>query len=281
MEVTLLGTGGPIPDPQRQGPSVLVRANQLKILVDAGRGVSTQLAKVGVSPLDLGVVLITHLHFDHIGALGDVMMSAWNLGRTEPLPIVGPRGLSAVVDALVGDVFALDVRFRKIEAAHSGVVMPDPGDVFVVTEVDEGVVWESDGVVVEATIVNHGDTLELEGWTALAYKIHCGGRTLVMSGDAVPSPGLIAFAAKADLLMQCCYLGAGELKTESEVFLTTEILGGSREAAQVAQLSEPGALVLTHFRQKSQEELVAIHNEVSAALTCRVVMGSDLLTLEV
>jgi ribonuclease BN (tRNA processing enzyme) len=71
------------------------------------------------------------------------------------------------------------------------------------------------------------------------------------------------------------------LMSESEVFLSTEILSASGEAAQVAHLSEPEALVLTYFRQKSQDELVAIHREVSAVSTCRVVMGSDLLTLEI
>ena len=281
MEVTLLGTGGPMPDPDRQGPSAMVLAGGQKVLVDAGRGVSVQLAKAGVSPLDLDLVLITHLHFDHIGALGDVMMSAWNLGRIEPLPIVGPKGLSAVVDALFRGVFALDIRYRKIEVARSGVVMPDPRDVFVVTEVAEGVVWESGEVVAEAVVVNHGDNLELEGWAALAYKITSGGRKLVLSGDAVPSPALIAFAEKADMLVQCCYLGSSEVRGEPEKFLSTEILGGSREAIQIAHFSEVETLVLTHFRQKSQEELVSIHNEVSAALRCPVVMGSDLLELQV
>lgn len=241
---------------------------------------SVQLAKVGVSPVDLDAVLITHLHFDHIGALGDVMMAAWNLGRTEPLPIVGPEGLGAVVDALLGEVFALDIKYRKIEAARSGGVMPDPGDVFVVTEIADGVAWENGEVVVDAVVVNHGDSLKLAGWTAVAYKITSGGRNLVLSGDAVPTPALAAFAAKADMLVLCCYLSSGEVKGEREKFLSTETLGGSREAVQTAYSSEVETLVLTHFRQKSQDELLSIHNEVSAAVRCPVVIGSDLLTLK-
>lgn len=39
LEITLLGTGSPIPDPDRAGPSTLVRAGAQAFLVDCGRGV--------------------------------------------------------------------------------------------------------------------------------------------------------------------------------------------------------------------------------------------------
>jgi ribonuclease Z len=48
IEVTLLGTGSPIPDPQRAGPSTLVRAGGQLFLVDCGRGVLQRAAAVGV-----------------------------------------------------------------------------------------------------------------------------------------------------------------------------------------------------------------------------------------
>lgn len=39
MQITLLGTGNPIPDARRAGPSTLVRAGGATVLVDCGRGV--------------------------------------------------------------------------------------------------------------------------------------------------------------------------------------------------------------------------------------------------
>jgi ribonuclease Z len=75
IEVTLLGTGSPIPDPNRAGPSTLVRAGGQVFLVDCGRGVLQRAAAVGVGAGGLSALLLTHLHSDHIGDLGDVLIT--------------------------------------------------------------------------------------------------------------------------------------------------------------------------------------------------------------
>lgn len=62
LEITLLGTGSPIPDPDRAGPSTLVRAGAQAFLVDCGRGVLQRAAAVGVGAAGLSAVLLTHLH---------------------------------------------------------------------------------------------------------------------------------------------------------------------------------------------------------------------------
>ena len=50
IEIVLLGTGSPLPDPLRAGPSTLVRAGGATVLVDCGRGVLMRAAAVGVAP---------------------------------------------------------------------------------------------------------------------------------------------------------------------------------------------------------------------------------------
>ena len=92
MRLTLLGTGGPRPDPDRQGPATLLETDGLALLFDAGRGVATQLARAGVTPEHLDAVFLTHHHYDHIGGLGDALMAAWNNGRDRRLPAYGPHG---------------------------------------------------------------------------------------------------------------------------------------------------------------------------------------------
>ena len=72
MKITLLGTGSPIPDPNRAGPSTLVRTGTATVLVDCGRGVLLRLTAAGVLPPMLSAVFLTHLHSDHISDLNDV-----------------------------------------------------------------------------------------------------------------------------------------------------------------------------------------------------------------
>ncbi|MBA2624286.1 MAG: MBL fold metallo-hydrolase, partial [Acidimicrobiia bacterium] len=62
VRITLLGTGSPLPSPDRAGPATLVQAGQATLLVDCGRAVVMRLAAAGVLPLGVSAVLLTHLH---------------------------------------------------------------------------------------------------------------------------------------------------------------------------------------------------------------------------
>ena len=84
MKITLLGTGGPRPDPRRQGPALVVAIGEERLLFDAGRGVAVQLLRAGVRLADVNPVFITHHHYDHIGDLGDLILSTWLEGRRQP-----------------------------------------------------------------------------------------------------------------------------------------------------------------------------------------------------
>ncbi len=77
IEVTLLGTGSPMVDPNRAGPSTLVRAGDQTFLVDCGRGVLMRAAAVGVGAANISALLLTHLHSDHITDLSDVITTRW------------------------------------------------------------------------------------------------------------------------------------------------------------------------------------------------------------
>ena len=72
IDITLLGTGSPIPDANRAGPATLVRAGRSHFLVDCGRGVLMRLRRP-VSAPSTSAVLLTHLHSDHITDLNDVI----------------------------------------------------------------------------------------------------------------------------------------------------------------------------------------------------------------
>ena len=77
IEITLLGTGSPLVDPERAGPATLVRAGSTSLLVDCGRGVLMRAAAAGAQANTLTALLLTHLHSDHITDLNDVITSRW------------------------------------------------------------------------------------------------------------------------------------------------------------------------------------------------------------
>ena len=136
MDIILTGTGSPLPDPNRAGPSTLVKAGDTHILVDAGRGVVMRMAAVGSSPDLLTGVLITHLHSDHICALNDVITTHWIRTREDKvLKIYGPVGTAGFVErqihALEDDIgYRIEHHDPLTEGPQVEVTELQPGDVF-------------------------------------------------------------------------------------------------------------------------------------------------------
>ncbi|MSZ72112.1 MAG: MBL fold metallo-hydrolase, partial [Actinobacteria bacterium] len=112
MKVTLLGTGSPIPDPNRGGPCTLVQAGQQHIMIDCGRAAIMRLLGAGVLPGMVSTILITHLHSDHITDLNDLVTTRWVMMPVNiPLKVVGPVGTRQVVDAML-TMLTLDQGYR-------------------------------------------------------------------------------------------------------------------------------------------------------------------------
>ena len=102
IDVCLLGTGGTMPLPDRFLSSVLVRCEGRLILIDCGEGTQVSIRRLGWGIRDIGTILITHFHADHISGLPGLLLTIGNSGRgpEEPVTIVGPRSIKKVVDSL-------------------------------------------------------------------------------------------------------------------------------------------------------------------------------------
>jgi ribonuclease Z len=96
FQVTLLGTGAPIPLPNRFGPSTLVEVGGQKLLFDAGRGAPIRLRQINVPVGKVNALFITHYHSDHTTGIPDVWITRWVVGgparRTTPFRVIGPVG---------------------------------------------------------------------------------------------------------------------------------------------------------------------------------------------
>jgi ribonuclease BN (tRNA processing enzyme) len=284
MNVTLLGTGGPRPDPTRQGPATLVNVAGLNLLFDAGRGVATQLARAGVAVTDLDAVFITHHHFDHIGGLGDLLMASWNNGRTDTLPVFGPLGTEAIIEAMLGQVYARDIGFRIAEEWALGRPLDHPRSLLAVSEVISRTIDLDHGVTVVVDQVEHGGIaldLDLSEWCTVGYRVSAGGRIVTISGDAVASLGLLRLATGADALVMCAYLAEDEITSPDDDFLVTDVLAGAPQAAAFASEAGVAKLILTHIREKSDDAVKQMHSQVAAAFGGEVIVADDLTTVSV
>ena len=240
IELTLLGTGSPIPDPNRAGPSTLVRAGGQAFLVDCGRGVLQRAAAIGLSPNALAALLLTHLHSNHIAELGDVLITRWVTTFAPdpaPLPIIGPRGTAEVVQATL-KAFGRDIGYRI--AHHADLTAPPPVEV---REYTEGPVWDRDGVVIRVGPTDHRPVVPTIG-----FRIEFGGASVVLAGDTVPCDSLDGLAAGADALVHTAirkdiiaHFPQQRIKDICDYHSSVQ------EAAATARRAGVGTLVLTHY----------------------------------
>ncbi len=137
LDVCLLGTGGMMPLPYRWLTSLMARYNGKSILIDCGEGTQIAMKEKGWSPKPIDIICFTHFHADHISGLPGMLLTMGNAERTEPLLMIGPKGLTRAVNAL--RVIAPELPF-EIECRE-------------ITENEQ--TFEFDGFKIEAFRVNH------------------------------------------------------------------------------------------------------------------------------
>lgn len=116
LELCLLGTGGMLPLPYRALTSLMVRYNGSSILIDCGEGTQNQIRLQGWSFKPIDVICITHFHADHISGLPGMLLTMGNAERTEPLTMIGPKGLERVVNSLriIAPELPFEIKFVEI-----------------------------------------------------------------------------------------------------------------------------------------------------------------------
>jgi len=273
IDITLTGTGSPMIDPNRAGPSTLVTAGDQTFLVDCGRGVLMRTAAVGVGAANLTALLLTHLHSDHITDLSDVITTRWiNSFGPAPLPIIGPPGTRAVVEATLA-ALAPDISYRI--GHHADITAPPE---VVVHEYAAGQVWDSGGVVITAAPTDHRPVEP-----TIAFRIEFGGKSVVLAGDTVPCDSLDELARGANALVHTVI--RADLVEQIPVQRLKDILdyhSSVEQAAATAARAGVDTLVLTHY----VPPLAAGQEEQWRALAAgefsgRVELGDDLLRVSV
>ncbi|MGE0543464.1 MAG: MBL fold metallo-hydrolase [Dehalococcoidia bacterium] len=286
MKLTLLGTGTPIPDPARRGPSQVIEVGGELVLIDAGSGVLHRLLEAGYAPAGTGrlnrpirQIGITHLHSDHITGLADLLWAGWIMRWwDQPPPIAGPPGTADFIRRLM-DAFAYDIDVRQRgERLRTEWLVPR------VVEIDEGWTTEGDGWRLTGFRVDHAPVDE-----AFGFRLDDGSHAAVISGDTRPSDNLIRHAQRTDLLVHEVYWhrGAAALLatiTDPDQRARRATIDGyhthSKEIGAIAAAAETQHLILSHilFRGGSPSDLIA---DIEPSYGGRLTVGADLQTFAI
>lgn len=127
LDVCLLGCGGMMPLPYRWLTSLMVRYNGNSLLIDCGEGTQIAIKEKGWSFKPINVICFTHYHGDHISGLPGLLLTMGNADRTEPLTLIGPKGLERVVNALrvIAPELPFPIIYKEISGPEEEFVLDD------------------------------------------------------------------------------------------------------------------------------------------------------------
>ena len=117
LDICLLGTGGMMPLPKRWLTALMARYNGSSLLIDCGEGTQIAIREKGWSFKPIDVICFTHFHADHISGLPGLLLTMGNAERTEPLTIIGPKGVERVVNAIrmIAPELPFEIRFIELQ----------------------------------------------------------------------------------------------------------------------------------------------------------------------
>lgn len=230
----MLGTGTPLPDPDRCGSGTAVLTRDGWYLVDCGRGVAQRIVEAGLALGELRGVLLTHHHSDHVSDLATIAMMRWTSGVSEPLSVVCAAGPSVDFAHTCLEPFP-DAAFHRQALPRCG---PRPTvDVRSFDATDElQVVYRLGPIAILSVLVDHAP---IEA--AVGYRFVVDGSVVAISGDTAVCAGMELLAEGADLLIH---------EAVREDLASEDLLAWNASARSVGGLASRSAvahLMLTHL----------------------------------
>lgn len=279
MEATLVGTGSPVPIPERGGTSIVIRIDDDHVLIDCGPKTVYGLMDAGIRFGEIETLFFTHHHMDHNASFFHFVFTSWTEGGRESLTVYGPDGTERLVDALY-DIYGEDIAYRQE-------------------------IYPTDGISnIECKQVTDGFSRQMEGWGVAALPVehsietyayrfdeHETNSSIVFSGDTRKIASLSEFAANADILIQDCNMAPVDearvpdedkhfvwpQHAASEQNLDTSTLRDNHcdatDAGEIAQAAGVETLVLTHIMP--YRDLETMRGEAEAVFDGEVVVAED------
>ena len=274
MRFTFLGTGCPVPSPQRAGPAHLVTTAKTQLLIDCGSGVAQRLIAAGRRGADIDALIVTHYHSDHVVDFYQLVVSSWHQGRARPLIVHAP---ATAIDHMRRQLDAYSDE-RALRIAHEKRPSTSGLDVEF-CELQPGCKIAFDDLIAEPFAVDHRPVTP-------AYGLILSSATtrIVFSGDTRLVSTLVEAARDCDLLVCEVFVDREMLETPGVRSSQTIAAVRSyhmtpREIAQTAKNAKVKALALTHLVPPSADR-VALVAEIRQEYAGPVIVGEDLMTID-
>lgn len=266
LDICLLGTGGMMPLPYRWLTSLAARYNGKSILIDCGEGTQIALKEKGWSPNPISIICFTHFHADHISGLPGMLLTMGNAERTEPLLLIGPHGLTRVVNALRTIAPELPFEIECIEIDGKSQIFEFDGFSISAFKVNHSVncygytlsvnrlgkfdVEKAKALNIDVRYWNklqHGFEIETDDGLKYTPDMVIGearkGLKVTYVTDSRPTESMVEFANKSDLLI--CEGMYGEPEMESKALANKHMT--FYEAAMIAKKADVKEMWLTHY----------------------------------
>ncbi|MEG1848797.1 MAG: ribonuclease Z [Lachnospiraceae bacterium] len=265
LDICLLGTGGMMPLPYRWLTSLMARYNGKNILIDCGEGTQIAMKEKGWSPKPIDVMCFTHYHADHISGLPGMLLTMGNAERTEPLTMIGPRGLERVVTALrvISPELPFPIQFIELTEAEQTIEMD--GFRIEAFRVNHNVVCYGYSIVIDRigkfqldkaiaqgidkrywNRLQKGESIEIEG-QVFTQDMILGeprkGLKVTYCTDTRPTPGIVKHALGSDLFI--CEGMYGEPEKQQKAIEHKHMT--FYEAADMARQASVTQMWLTHY----------------------------------
>lgn len=265
LDVCLLGTSGMMPLPGRWLTALMTRLNGSSLLIDCGEGTQVAIREKGWSFHSIDVICFTHYHGDHISGLPGLLLSMGNADRTQPVTVIGPRGLERVVSALrvIAPELPFELNFIEVTSPQETIHINDY--VIHAFRVNHNVICYGYTIEVKRTgrfipemaLMNEvpkelwnrlqkGQTIEKDGRTFTPDMIlgpQRKGIKLTYCTDSRPVPQIVEQAKESDLFI--CEGMYGEKEKQSNALENKHMT--FYEAAELAKQAQVKELWLTHY----------------------------------
>lgn len=137
LKLSLLGSGGGMPMPDRFLSALLINYKGRKILIDCGEGTQVAMRKMNSGFKSIDIICITHCHGDHIFGLPGLLSTIGNSDRIDPITIIGPEGIQDVIKGMLVAVPYLPYDIHIIESPKSLLGLSIISGILEVREVKE------------------------------------------------------------------------------------------------------------------------------------------------